>query len=140
LEAEVADDQQFLGTGWGFPVTFGNQGRAVTVAKAEEDIHQSLEILLSTSVGERVLNPTFGWKRDALMFEPLSTSFGAYLTREIETAILFFEPRVDLNSINFESEPDQEGLVLIRVDYTIRTTNTRTNLVYPFYLTQATNA
>ena len=136
----MADDQQFLGRGWGFPVTFANQGRVVTVAEAEEDIRQSLEILLSTHVGERVLNPTFGWKRDALMFEPLSTSFAAYLTREIETAILFFEPRIELNSVTFDPEPNQEGLVLIKIDYTIRTTNTRTNLVYPFYVTQATNA
>jgi len=136
----VADDQRFLGRGWGFPVTFGNQGRAVTVAEAAEDVHQSLEILLSTHVGERVLNPTFGWKRDSLLFEPLSTSFAAYLMREIETAILFFEPRIKLNSVNFESDPDQEGLVLIRIDYTIKTTNTRTNLVYPFYLTEAAHA
>ena len=136
----MADDQQFLGRGWGFPVTFGNQGRVVTMADAEVDIQQSLEILLSTHVGERVLNPTFGWKRDSLMFEPLSTSFAAYLTREIETAILFFEPRIELNSVTFDPEPDQEGLVLIKIDYTIRTTNTRTNLVYPFYVTQATNA
>lgn len=136
----MADDQQFLGRGWAFPVTFGNQGRAVTVAEAAEDVHQSLEILLSTHVGERVLNPTFGWKRDSLLFEPLSTSFAAYLMREIETAILFFEPRIKLNSVNFESDPDQEGLVLIRIDYTIKTTNTRTNLVYPFYLTEAAHA
>jgi phage baseplate assembly protein W len=135
----LADDQ-FLGKGWGFPVTFGNQGRAVTVAEAEEDIRQSLDILLSTHVGERVLNPTFGWKRDSLMFEPLSTSFAAYLTREIETAILFFESRIQLNGVNFQTEPDEEGLVLIRIDYTIKTTNTRTNLVYPFYVTQATSA
>lgn len=135
----MADDQ-FLGKGWAFPVTFANQGRAVTVAEAEEDIRQSLNILLSTQVGERVLNPTFGWKRDSLMFEPLSTSFAAYLTREVETAILFFESRIQLNSVNFQTEPDAEGLVLIRIDYTIKTTNTRTNLVYPFYLTQATSA
>ena len=62
-------DELFLGRGWGFPVTFGNQGRLVTMVDAEEDIRQSLEILLSTQVGERVLNPTFGWKRDALVFE-----------------------------------------------------------------------
>jgi phage baseplate assembly protein W len=136
----LADDQQFLGRGWGFPVTFGNQGRVVTMADAEVDIQQSLEILLSTHVGERVLNPTFGWKRDSLMFEPLSTSFAAYLTREIETAILFFEPRIELNSVTFDPEPNEEGLVLIKIDYTIKTTNTRTNLVYPFYVTQATNA
>jgi phage baseplate assembly protein W len=132
--------EQFLGRGWGFPVTFGNQGRSVVVAEAEEDIRQSLEILLSTSLGERVMNPTFGWKRDALMFEPVSTSFGAYLAREIENAILFFEPRIELNVVNFDAAPDQDGLILIRLDYTIRTTNTRTNLVFPFYVTQATNA
>jgi phage baseplate assembly protein W len=60
--------------------------------------------------------------------------------REIETAILFFEPRITLNTVNFESEPDQEGLVLIRIDYTIKTTNSRTNLVYPFYVTEAAHA
>ena len=133
-------DEQFLGKGWGFPVTFGNQGRAVTVVEAEEDINQSLGILLSTHVGERVLNPTFGWKRDSLMFEPLSTSFATYLMREIETAILFFESRIKMNTVNFETEPNQEGLVLIRIDYTIKATNTRTNLVYPFYLTEAPRA
>lgn len=133
-------DQQFLGTGWGFPVTFGNQGRTVTMADGEEDIRQSLAILLSTRVGERVLLPTFGWKRDALVFEPLSTSFASYLAREIETAILFFESRIQLNRVDFEAAPDREGLVLIRLDYTVRSTNTRTNLVYPFYLEQASNA
>jgi uncharacterized protein len=136
----VAGDEQFLGKGWGFPVSFGNQGRTVAMAQAEEDIRQSLAILLSTSVGERVLRPTFGWKRDALMFEPLSTSFGSYLAREIETAILFFESRIELNRVNFEAPPGQAGLVLIKLDYTVRTTNTRTNLVYPFYVDQATNA
>jgi Bacteriophage baseplate protein W len=140
LGDDVADLQQFLGLGWAFPVTFGNQGRSVVVAEAEEDIRQSLEILLSTRLGERVLNPTYGWKRDALMFEPLSTSFAAYLSREIETAILFFESRIELNQVTFDAAPDQQGLVLIKLDYTIRTTNTRTNLVYPFYVDQAINA
>lgn len=137
----MADDQQFLGKGWVFPVRFDDQGRSVAVAAAEEDIRQSLEILLSTSLGERVLRPAFGWKRDALMFEPLSTSFGSYLAREIEQAILFYESRIELNLVDFETPPDQSGLVLIRLDYTVRTTNTRTNFVYPFYLDhQETNA
>jgi phage baseplate assembly protein W len=127
-------NQQFLGRGWGFPVSFSNQGRGVVMVDAEDDIRQSLEILLSTSLGERVLRPTFGWKRDALVFEPLSTSFGAYLTREIQTAVLFFEPRIELNRVDFENASDQTGLILIRLDYTVRATNSRTNLVYPFYL------
>ena len=130
----MADNPQFLGKGWSFPVTFGNQGRSVGMAQADEDIRQSLDILLSTSLGERVMRPGFGWKRDALMFEPLSTSFGAYLAREIENAILFYESRIELNRVDFETATDQSGVILIRLDYTVRATNTRTNLVYPFYL------
>ena len=130
----MADNPQFLGKGWSFPVTFGNQGRSVGMAQADDDIRQSLDILLSTSLGERVMRPGFGWKRDALMFEPLSTSFGAYLAREIENAILFYESRIELNRVDFETATDRTGLILIRLDYTVRATNTRTNLVYPFYL------
>jgi phage baseplate assembly protein W len=130
----MADHPQFLGKGWSFPVSFGDQGRSVRMAQAEDDIRQSLDILLSTSVGERVMRPGFGWKRDALMFEPLSTSFGSYLAREIENAILFYESRIELNRVDFETATDQAGLILIRLDYTVRATNTRTNLVYPFYL------
>ncbi len=107
------------------------------MAEAEEDIRQSLHILLTTSLGERVMRPTFGWKRDALLFEPLSTSFGTLVKREIETAIVFFEPRIELNRLTFGTRPDAAGLIEIRLDYTIRATNTRTNLVFPFYLDEA---
>lgn len=130
----MTDSPQFLGKGWSFPVTFSNQGRSVAMAQAEDDIRQSLDILLSTGLGERVMRPGFGWKRDALMFEPLSTSFGSYLAREIENTILFYESRIELNRVDFEAASDQTGLILIRLDYTVRVTNTRTNLVYPFYL------
>ncbi len=136
----MARSSEFLGTGWSFPPAFENQGRSLRTVSAEEDVRQSLQILLSTGLGERVMRPTFGWKRDTLMFEPLSTSFATYLKREIETAILFFEPRIELNRLTFDTAPDRDGLVEIRLDYTIRTTNTRSNLVYPFYLDEATNA
>ena len=136
--SDDTQDQKFLGRGWSFPPTFENQGRGVRIAEGEEDIRQSLQILLSTYVGERVMRPTFGWKRDALLFEPLSTSFAAYLTREIETAVLFYEPRIELNKLNFDTT-STEGLIEIRMDYTVRTTNTRSNLVYPFYLDEATS-
>lgn len=130
-------DEQFLGKGWAFPLVFENQGRSVRMAEAEDDICQSLTILLSTELGERVMRPAFGWKRNALLFEPLSTSFASYLKREIETAILFFESRIELNKVTFETTLDREGLIEIRLDYTIRVTNTRSNFVYPFYLNEA---
>ena len=133
-------DEQFLGIGWGFPPAFDNQGRSLKMAASEEDIRQSLNILLSTEIGERVMRPNFGWRRDALVFEPLSTSFAASLQREIETAILYFEPRIDLNKVSFETLNTTEGLIEIRLDFTVRATNSRNNLVFPFYLDEANNA
>ena len=132
-------DRDFLGRGWSFPPTFNNQGGVVKMVEAEEDIQQSLHLLLSTHLGERVMQAGFGWKRDALLFEPLSTTFASYLKNEIETAILFYESRITLNKVQFSPSAVNEGLIEIRLDYTIRTTNTRTNLVFPYYLDEATN-
>jgi uncharacterized protein len=133
-------DQGFLGRGWSFPPSFQNQGRSLAMVEGEEDIRQSLLQLLSTRAGERVLRPTFGWRRDALVFDPMSTSFATFLQREIETAVLFFEPRIELDTVRFERLADREGVIEMRLDYTIRATNTRRNLVFPFYLDEATNA
>lgn len=127
----------FLGRGWSFPPSFDRGGRSVRTVDAEEDIRQSLGILLGTGLGERVLRPTFGWKREALVFEPMSTSFATLLKREIETAVLFFEPRIDLERVTFESRPGPRGVLDIRLDYRIRETNARSNLVFPFYLDEA---
>jgi len=136
----VSDQSQFLGRGWAFPPTFPNHGRGVGMVSEEEDILQSLRILLGTNIGERVLRPMFGWRRDALAFEPLTASSGALLRREIEQAVLFFEPRIDLNRITVNQSQDDVGRIDLRLDYTIRATNSRTNLVYPFYRDEANDA
>jgi uncharacterized protein len=133
-------DESFLGRGWSFPPSFANQGRGLRMVAAEEDIRQSLLIILSTQLGERVMRPTFGWRRDGLVFESISTSFATFLRREIESAVLFFEPRVKLDTVRFKRLANREGLIEMRLDYTVRATNTRSNLVFPFYLQEATNA
>ena len=104
--------------------------------EAEEDIRSSLEILLSTEVGERVMQPAFGWKRDRWLFESLTTTAASAIQKEIETTLLFFEPRIDLNRVRLIPGDPQSGRVDIHVDYTVRNTNTRTNLVFPFYLSE----
>jgi phage baseplate assembly protein W len=85
------------------------------------------------------MRPTFGWRRDSLVFEPIGTSFASFLRREVEKAVLFFEPRVELNTVRFERLADREGILEMRLDYTVRATNTRNNLVFPFYVDEATN-
>lgn len=133
-------DDSFLGTGWSFPPTFRDQGRSLTMVSAEEDIRQSLMILLGTHVGERVMRPTFGWRRDTLIFEPMSAGFATFLRQEIEKAVLFHEPRVIVDRVTFEALSDLDGRITLALDYTVRATNTRNNLVFPFYLAEATNA
>lgn len=133
-------DQSFLGTGWAFPPSFDKVGRAVEMVQDIEDIRQSLQILLSTSIGERVMQPTYGCNLRDYQFEPLSNTFIGFLKDMVERAILFFEPRIVVEKIEI-TEPEDvllfEGKVLISVDYYIALTNTRNNFVYDFYLREA---
>ncbi len=133
----MADEKSFLGTGWGFPPTFERSSRSVTLTSDEEDIRSSLEILLSTRVGERVMQPKYGCNMDRLVFEPLDTSLQAYMKDLIRTAILYFEPRIILDDVKLEPLP-LEGRIDISIDYTVAATNTRSNFVFPFYKEEGT--
>ncbi len=128
--------RSFLGTGWGFPPAF-IEGAGVEMVSDEEDICQSLHILLSTEVGERVMQPEYGCNMDRLVFEPMDTSLQAYMQDLINTAILYFEPRVILNNVTFTPQVS-EGRIDICLEYTIASTNTRHNYVYPFYQIEGT--
>lgn len=128
----------FLGRGWGFPVTFRRGGNAIDMLEGENDIQSSLEILLATSLGERVMQPGYGCNLDKLIFEPLDTTFSTFITDQIRTAILFNEPRVVLDNIDYIVD-NAGGRIDISVDYTIVATNSRANLVYPFYFNEATD-
>lgn len=129
--------QSFLGSGWSFPPTFNKEARIVEMVSNEEDVDQSLRIILSTSLGERVMQSRFGCNVRDYLFEPLNASLKTYLRDLIETAILYFEPRVDVNSVLLDQLSDPiAGELTVDIDYTIRSTNTRYNLVYPFYLNE----
>ena len=131
--------KSFLGTGWGFPPTFSTTASAVGMLSNEEDIKSSLEILLTTRQGERVMRPDYGCNLDELVFEPLTTTFKSYIKDLITTAILYYEPRIDVNAIELDDTGEVEGRILIVIDYTVRTTNSRFNFVFPFYKNEATD-
>lgn len=132
----MPDAGDFLGRGWSFPPTFDRSRKEVNMLEAEDDIRSSLEILLTTELGERVMQPAFGWKRDRWLFESLTTTAATAIQKEIEIALLFFEPRIDLLSVRLVTNQDQNGRVEIQLDYKVRSTNTRNNLVFPFYLSE----
>jgi hypothetical protein len=131
--------KDFLGKGWAFPPTFQRGGAGAVTVKEEEDIKQSLEIILSTEPGERVMRPDFGCNMQAMVFEPINTSLITYMRDKIERALLYHEPRIDLKRVAINTASVLEGIVLIEVDYVVRTTNSRQNYVYPFYINEGTD-
>ena len=128
------ENQSFLGRGWSFPPEFNNESRAVKMLKDEEDIRSSLQILLSTRPGERIMVPGYGCNLDELLFSPLNLTIKTYVVDLIRTAILYYEPRIDVNKIEIDPTDEFHGVLLIQIEYTIRATNSRMNMVYPFYI------
>lgn len=125
-------EYSFLGTGWSFPPSFNRASRSVNMVEDEVDIHESLSILLSTSIGERFLQPTYGADLKNYLFEPLNSGMKALIKDKVETAILYHEPRIKLMNVNLINA-DFEGRAELELEYIIRSTNTRHNFVYPFY-------
>jgi len=125
--------QSFLGTGWSFPPAFNKTRAEVEMLSDEEDIASSLEILLSTAIGERIMQPKYGCKMNELIFEPLNNTMQHYMKNMVEQAILIFEPRIKLDKVSLDMGEVNEGKIIIHIDYTIILTNSRFNMVYPFY-------
>ncbi len=134
----MANEQSFLGTGWSFPPEFQKENKTVKMLTDEDDIKSSLEILLSTRLGERIMVPGYGCNLDELLFKPLNLTLKTYVIDLIKTAILYHEPRIEVNKIAINSNSELEGELLILLEYTVRTTNSRKNMVFPFYKGEGT--
>lgn len=128
----------FLGTGWSFPPSFNASTGEVELTSDELDIQRSLEILLSTKKGERVMQPDYGCNLDEMVFEPMTTTFKTYVKDMIHTAILYYEARIELKSVAIDDSRESDGVIVISLDYAIRSTNSRFNFVYPYYLNEGT--
>ncbi len=134
------DDPAFLGRGWSFPPSFARTSASVDMVSGAEDIQQSLWILLSTSIGERIMVPAYGCALAPMLLDGISVAYLTKLQDVVRTAILDWEPRITVNDVRAVDDRTEPGLVRITVDYTIRATNARSNMVYPFYLREATIA
>lgn len=129
----------FLGRGWSFPPAFSRVTPGVAMLEAELDIASSLEILLTTAQGERVMLPQYGCNLDELIFEDLDTRMKTLMADKIESAILYHEPRITLESVQLNDSSEWEGIVLIEVTYQVKATNSRFNFVYPYYRLEGTD-
>jgi phage baseplate assembly protein W len=132
------DDHNFLGQGWAFPPEFSLKDGAAVLVRGQADITQSLQILLSTQLGERVMHPDFGCNLQQFVFEKVNTTTITYLRDTIETAILYHEPRIVVEQVSVEQRV-AEGVLMFEIIYVISATNTRSNFVFPFYIAEATS-
>jgi phage baseplate assembly protein W len=125
--------QAFLGTGWAFPVSLDGS-RAIAAVSDEEDVRQSIRIILGTGRGERVMRPDFGAGLHDFLFAPSNFATTEALRVRVEESLIDWEPRIELEQVSVVPAADDGSRLDIEVVYRVRSTNTRHNLVYPFYL------
>jgi len=129
--------RQFLGVGWKFPLQVTPDGK-IARARAEKRIEESIFLILSTARGERKMLPTFGCGIHDLVFAPNNALTLSMVVSNVREALVAHEHRIDVLDINAETSPEQPNLLLVRINYRIRTNNTLGNLVYPFYINEGT--
>lgn len=131
------DFPAFLGRGWAFPPTFNRLTGSVAMASGDGDIKQALWIILSTALGERVMLATFGCDLLSKVFTTLTTTTANDIATMVTRAIIEWEPRVTVERV-IVTESELSGWLDIHIDYVVRQTNSRSNIVYPFYAMEAT--
>jgi len=126
-------NNQFLGIGWKFPVDH-DAGGQIALARYEDSISQAIWIILGTAPGERAMRPDFGCGIHDLIFAVNSAGTAGQVASLVRQALIRWEPRIDVLRVTASSDPATANLLLIEIEYRVRTTNSRFNLVYPFYL------
>lgn len=125
--------KEFLGKGWKYPVKTGADGR-IGQSAYEDDIREAILIILGTAKGERVMRPDFGCGIHDLVFAPINTATITLVENSVREALTIYEPRIELIQVKASAESAEEGKLLVNIEYRVKATNSRFNLVYPFYL------
>jgi len=131
----MTTSSRLLGRGWQYPFTLDESGE-IALSEGEEDIQEAIWMILSTAYGERLMHPDFGCGIHDLVFAPNDTGTAGLARHYVEEALIRWEPRIDIEEIEVQADYDQPEQLLISVGYRVRMTDSRYNLVYPFYLTR----
>jgi len=137
--AEFNKKRSFLGRGWKFPPAFNKSRGNAEMVENDEDIREALHIILLSTKGERILQPEFGSDLKRHMFDNINNTLVTQLKEDIRRAILFGEPRVVCESVEAQIDPENASLLLFRITYVVRSTNNRSNIVFPFYIDEGTS-
>jgi len=123
----------FLGIGWSFPPQVDTDA-SMQFSEYEQDVQQSIRIILGTNPGERVMRPDFGAGLNQFVFEPVNTATMNAVSTQVQESLINWEPRINVIDVNVTTDPAQMNCLLIDIEYQIRASNTTANLVYPFFL------
>ncbi len=128
--------KDFLGRGWAMPVDIDPVTGLVASVAYEDDIRQSIRIILETAPGERVMRPDFGCGIHDLIFSAIDSTTLQRIRSEIENALRQFEARIEVLGVTIDEAATSEGVLLIELEYQVRRTNQIGNLVFPFYFSE----
>ena len=127
------DGRDFFGSGWAFPMRVNARG-GIELARREQDVDESILLILTTPVGQRRMRPTFGCAVHDLAFAPNNPTTHGLIRHHVLEALALWEPRIEVLNVGVYADPDEPARLLIDIDYALRATNHRRNLVYPFYI------
>ena len=126
-------DSSFIGRGFTWPLGVDHTG-AIALSTGVADLDSSIALVLMTAPGERLMRPQFGCRIWELLFEPVTGNLLGLIAEAVRDALAQWEPRIVVDEVKPEPDPDNHALVRINVSYRVRSTNDRRNLVYPFYV------
>lgn len=129
----MSDPTDFIGRGIAFPMRVDQSG-SIATSSGPSDVDSSIRMILTTAPGERLMRPHFGCKIWELLFEPINANTLGLMAEAVREAVGRWEPRVELDDVRVDPSRHEAGEVMINIDYRVRATNDRRNLVYPFYV------
>jgi len=135
----ATDRREFLGTGWRFPIRPNATG-AFAWSSGEQKVAESIWLVLSTALGERVMRPRVGCAVHDLLFAGDTSATRAAVAHHAREALVTWEPRIDVLDVRVEDGGEVGAVLVVFVDYRIRANNAVHNLVYPLYATEGVSA
>jgi uncharacterized protein len=126
-------DPAFVGKGFRWPMSVDHTG-SIALTSGAEDLDSSIRVVLATAPGERVMRPEFGCRIWDLLFEPVNANTLGLMAQAVRDAVAQWEPRVEVEDVHVTPDSDDSSVVHISLTFRVRTTNSRRNLVYPFYV------
>ena len=129
----TTEGKEFLGVGVAFPFRVDDQGY-LAMNSLEDQVRQSVLLILQTAKGERMMRPDFGAGLQPLVFSPMTATTAALTAHEVKDALIRFEPRIEVLEVTANADSKNSSALLVKISYRVRRTDTQFNLVYPFYL------